>query len=614
MMKFFRKYNKQLLALFMALLMIVFIGGSALEGMLTPAQNRVVATSSVGEINYVDQQQANNTTELLGMINMNWRNPVGGSHKPLEVIDWILLEREANKLGTPTDTAFVRTSVSQEDLENMSRALRVKPARVLDAMGQLRAIQRTAFSIGAAAARDSLETVKVKAVMLPAKAFVDETQEFSEAELQAQFDKYKEKEAGGGLDFGYYQHPALKVQFIAISREKIAEQVKIANLEREARTFYDENKTKDRKFRRPADQIAPNTEGPAPEPYLSWEESKTIAETAVREKHAEGVVDRLANWLIQYASEPWVDAERDPDGYKKAPSVATDKEFYHALVKRIPPALTFSDAVVVWYSNWFTHEDANKTAMIGTTFFIPQGGSPTPFKDIVFRNQFSVPKVSDEEGVNTADYVALFQTSPYAMKNRLSGETYVFRIVEGRAGHPAESLAEVREQVVNDLRLQRAFEVAKGHAASLLSCEPGQSLKDAFEADAELKGAKAGSGINHYEPSPFSRVPKHMAGKGRPEDGVMVSGGVGLLPNDVVDGCFALEEAIDKKAVFEMPARADVMVVEWVETKRPDDESYLALRKQLTTQLAQMRIQEAMSDWLDPEQIRARNGFVLVER
>ena len=29
MMKFFRKYNKQLLAVFMALLMIVFIGGQA---------------------------------------------------------------------------------------------------------------------------------------------------------------------------------------------------------------------------------------------------------------------------------------------------------------------------------------------------------------------------------------------------------------------------------------------------------------------------------------------------------------------------------------------------------------------------------------------------------
>ena len=56
MMKFFRKHNKKLLAVFMTLLMIVFVGGSALQGLLTPRANRVVANSKYGPISFIDQE------------------------------------------------------------------------------------------------------------------------------------------------------------------------------------------------------------------------------------------------------------------------------------------------------------------------------------------------------------------------------------------------------------------------------------------------------------------------------------------------------------------------------------------------------------------------------
>ena len=62
MLKFFRRHNKKLLAVFMALLMIVFIGGSALESLLTPQSDWVVAESSLGSIGMADQRRA--TCEL----------------------------------------------------------------------------------------------------------------------------------------------------------------------------------------------------------------------------------------------------------------------------------------------------------------------------------------------------------------------------------------------------------------------------------------------------------------------------------------------------------------------------------------------------------------------
>ena len=65
MMKFFRKYNKALLAVFMVLLMVVFLGGSALDTLLSPSGDRVVATSAVGTISFVDQRMAEDTRSIL---------------------------------------------------------------------------------------------------------------------------------------------------------------------------------------------------------------------------------------------------------------------------------------------------------------------------------------------------------------------------------------------------------------------------------------------------------------------------------------------------------------------------------------------------------------------
>src|SRR6187431_699877 len=99
MMKFFRKYNKQLLAFFMALLMIVFIGGSALQGLLRPDPNVEIAKSNLGSISQLDQRAASNETDLLMSMGQNWQNPLFSSADPLTTADWILLSREAEKLG-----------------------------------------------------------------------------------------------------------------------------------------------------------------------------------------------------------------------------------------------------------------------------------------------------------------------------------------------------------------------------------------------------------------------------------------------------------------------------------------------------------------------------------
>ncbi len=633
MMKFFRKYNKQLLAFFMVGLMVVFVGGSALQGLLTPETNPVVAQSKYGPITYMDQQAANAQGNLLESLGLDWRHPAGWTPKPIESIDWILLRREAEQLGVDASQASVRSALSDPEfdarLNDLSQRLRVRPEALHGALADLRSIQQAASAVAGAsvpseaelmvAARNALETVALRVVALPAQLFVDESLEFSEEEIKAHFAKYREKERGKGLNFGYYQHPALRVQYVKIDRAAISDGITLANPERKARAYFEEHRTTDREFKRPEDPAAAGKiAGPPgpPDPYLTWEEAKDTAIANLRKQTADQAAERIASWITQYTTESFLEVDRGPDGYRPAPATVARPEYYDELIAKIPSSIAFANAVSVGTTDFFSEEQVEKVPELGGTSFRPERAlsQSLPFKTLAFRTQAIVPKVPTEEGTNPGDYLATFQTSPFPVTDVASGNLYVFRVIDARPGHVPESVDEVREEVVADLRLARAFGAAKARAESLRQCMSYQSLKEAYEADLELVDLKekpGGVGSGYFEPPPFSRVPKHMASRGRPAAGVFAGMGLGNLPNETIDECFALDHAADKTKVIELVERPAVILVEWVETKPAPEDEFNSLRKKLSEELADARWREAVADWLDPKNIQARAGFVL---
>jgi len=640
MMKFFRKHNKKLLAIFMAGLMIVFIGGSALQGLLTPQTNPVVANSNYGPVTLLDQKYANDQTNLLDMMGLDWRRPVPGGTNALETVDWIMLRREAKALGAEVTPAAIRASAKDESfftrVNDVAQRLRIKPDVIHGAMADFQSVQQAAFSVAGSTipseaellstARDALESVKIRAVLLPAAAFVDKKQQFSDAELKAQFEKYREKEPGQGLNFGYFRPPSLQVQLIEIDRQKVADAVGVANLDRKAKSYYEEYRTKDPAFRNktappgPDPAAAGMIEGPpAPpfDPYMDWESAKDIAVEALRKKYADEAVERIANWLVQYTDESWLEVERGKDGYKIAPAGVATLEYYDEVVRHIPTTMAFPGAVSIATTEFFTSEDAADVPRLGGTAFRTAPGVSQSFATLAFRTKAIVPDVFADERTNAADYLAPFQSCRFPLTDEKSGNVYVFRIVDSKPAHAPESVAEVRDQVMEDLRLARAFEAAKTRAESLHSCSATQSLQEAYEADADLVAFKEkaeGVYSGYVEPPPISRVLRHQASRGRSPTGVFGGIGVGNLANEVVDQFFALEHANEKMKVFELKDRAAVLLAEWVETRPPAEDDFNALRKELVTQLADARWRSAASIWLDPEKVRARTGFALVTK
>ena len=85
-----------------------------------------------------------------------------------------------------------------------------------------------------------------------------------------------------------------------------------------------------------------------------------------------------------------------------------------------------------------------------------------------------------------------------------------------------------------------------------------------------------------------------------------------MVPGEIIGEWFALEDTVNGVGVFKLPDRATVMVVEWVETDATDFDQYEEMKGQIAQQIADSRMREAISDWFNPDQIRARNGFELV--
>jgi hypothetical protein len=631
MMKFFRKYNKQLLAFFMALLMIVFIGGSALEGLLRPDPNFEIAKSNLGSISQQDQRAAVVETDLLMSMGQNWQNPLFSSAEPLTTVDWLLLSREAEKLGIATDDAAIRTNPGFDGMMDQVRIVahnrRVKPDVVVNAMAKLHAIRQAAMSMAAAstpseaeiisAARNSMERVKIRAVLLPAEAFVDKDATFSDEEINAHFNKYRDRELGPGIQFGYYRQPSIKVQYIKVDRDAIASKLKVPNEDRKAKTYYEENREKDPAFRRKPEELAAAPEGPEAPPYVAWEQAKETAITKLRKDYADENVQKIVDWLLSSMTEPWLGIAPSASGYKPAPAEVADLEYYDRLVKRLPPPLQFENSVTVNMTDFFTQQEASKVPELGP-LSVRSGQSlvSRSFGAMVFNNEAIVSEIPKGDKVNASEFLAKYQTAPFTLSDPRNGNAYVFRVVDSRPGGPAESIDQVRDEVIADLRLQKGFEAAKARAQSLRACcQASEILKDAYEADPDLaafresgEGAKTG----YFEPPAFSRIGQTPAWKGRPADGVFVGGGLGKLPNAIIDAIFALTDAADKLAVFELPDRAAVMTVEWVETIPAQEEEFAGTRKSLATQLSDNRWREFVDEWFDPEKIRARSGFQLV--
>ncbi|MGD2111169.1 MAG: hypothetical protein PVI86_17465, partial [Phycisphaerae bacterium] len=394
---------------------------------------------------------------------------------------------------------------------------------------------------------------------------------------------------------------------------------RIASLDRKAKAFFDENRQRRPEFRRPPEemQIEPLGEDehgppqPPPPPYLNWEEARETAVELVKIEEAGAAAQRIADWVVQYTAEPWIDVERDEEThYKTAPERVSEEGYYDLVLSRVPHTIAYPEAVSTRVSEFFNQENAEEVEAIGAANFRPERGAWESLRTLAFRSPGAVPAIPVKEGANVTDYLSFHETSRYPLADP-DGNVYVFRVVGSRPGHVPESIDEVRDRVIADLRLAKAYETARARAESLRSCAETETLAEAFESDLELVmlAEEGVPGIGYFDPAPFSRTTGNKDPISRADAGRFINGDIGMVPHDIVEEIFALAHAPVKSRVFELPGRATVMAVEWLETIPPDGDAFVDMRETLVLQVSMARTREALRDWMDAEKIRARNGF-----
>ena len=651
MMKFFRKYNKHLLAVFMAGLLVFWLGGTALDELVKPDYSKdVVGTSKkYGVILAADRMRARSQEDLrLALPNgqrLSWGQWNIAGAKPdeqIDVIEWILLEREAEHYGihvSPAEAKAKLESSSQlgitEDKVRSAAARKDVPADAMyEAVASYFSVARmlSLFQSGVIipepelrlTARNVFERASIEMVTLPASSFADPDQKFTEAELQAQFDKYKEEKAvPGTLSFGYYIEPTVDIQYIKVDPDKIKDQLRIEDdsLKRRAFDFWSANR-KDNRFqrspeemsalRKAAEDVSTNgekTPPPAISPlYETFEEAQAKAIDAIKIEEARSEAERVANKLSNMLKEPWYEIKADEENqFKPAPESVKKIEYYNETVAKLPKSMQYAPGIEV---NTITNvgiADLAELGGIATASWKSSSGIQLSFADMAFNVEglATIP----EERADKSMYLSLWETKAQRIQGA-DGALYLFRITKATEGRTPASVDEVADRVAADLRISAGMEKAKEAARTFTSTIGTNGLKDAWNADKALSEKITADRGGYKAPMAFVRDASSFFGQ---KNFVPT---IGKVTDEFITKSFELAEKGNESPVeiVELPGLAAVAVIKGKSLQPFYDKDYETRRNYLQAQMWQQKTAEMVSGYLNAKKIRERAGFKMGEK
>ena len=648
MMKFFRKYTKHLLAVFMALLLIVWLGADAMQSLMRPDRqnsSEKIGTALGKTVTLGELQRASNQGHLLRQLEKPWQAPwfmmaamVAGSRdmrearflaqqvrsEPLTEEEWMLLDLAAAASGVePSEESLERqrAEIPAAYLDNLRARTGVSLRQIDDALRSFIRVQDAAFqAIRAVKATDADvqdflrqtgEKVSVAMAVIPAEALIDPTFEPTAEAIAAHFEEHKNHapDPGAGRPFGYQQPETAQVEFIRVSVQPLV--ARQSEDDEKAFEYWEAHKSE---FLRPATQPATTTapgEPPAPEPpkpYETFSECREKVHDRLKLQAARAQALEIAEELIRNLQLAWKGSPvtQPEGGYKAIPEGVMAPDYYVSLANstRYPGVLSYGRTLP---------GDARALAaqpQIGRAS-IMEGPTPlVPFP----RAAFMVPQTSlkPADDPETARFFRnLYETCPRPVVDH-EGNAYVFRTIAVQPAHAPASLDEVREQVIADLRRVRAGEQARARAEQLAERAKAVGLKAALDEDADLKSKLGERGFQ--EPEPFARK-RMFAWGGRAQ---LFPGGPPEMAGDAefVDLCFSLADHEDRAArvaTYEQAMRNRWVVVEVRERVPLTTQEYEEQRPGAFAAVSMERRLDLLREWFSTEQIHSRAGWKPVQ-
>ncbi len=653
MMKFFRKYTKHLLAVFMALLLVIWLAGDALQSLLMNRGAQDKSERGTLDGRTITQEDAAPIFQQLDVLSRpelqsvtNWkmvwlsaldelgvRDDRSGIYQYhfgilmsrgdlLDEDEWFLLVTEArrNNMFVPNEAVEEFKATKGLIGPPLSRLRQHYPMKLInEAIRSYLMVQRQAVTackappVSEADVRDFVRQTSEKADVAVATLVATENSKFfdnnyapTEEELTKLFDKHKSsanQPHSQGLDFGYQQPEAVQIEYLRINADALRNKQQID--ETFAYNYWE--KHKDDFTREVAPESAPAS-GPAPPPrrdkYPTFTEARAEVITRLQKAKANEAALRIAREIIDELTKPWATNTTRPGAEQAAPESQPAEDAYAEA--HLKWSAKYPDVINRVSLPMLERDALGKNAELGqaTGKVGVQQGLPLSQAAFLVEGLADAP----EQGSDQLRYFRKpGQTCGVAFADA-QGNAFVFRTTAIRPKQPPANLDLVRERLVADARKLHAYERAGELAKSLRERAAKEGLEAAFRNDAELRNFIDEGALRH--PTPFART-ICMAQPGGPPH-VMPGNiqGVGSDPK-LLEAVFELATARTTTqphpvVVWDQPEQRQWLVIELRKILPPTTADYDQYRMQAVAYLQRERQKKLLVEWFDRAQIKTR--------
>jgi hypothetical protein len=625
-----------LLLIFMSLLLVVFLVGDVISrAQRGYGPEDAEIGQAFGEPVMLSQTRAAEVDFELAR-DLGWRTPQIATDDPRKRnLSMFLLMEEARRAGVRVGREQVREAFGQAGAGEVLAAIRNRTGRSLnsmyDAIARVHATMVLAeYEIGAAvgaslpeleqAYRDQTQNARVSISVIDSNALRAEVAEPTAEELQAHFEAGKDRETGHTeteLLYGYRIPNRIRIEYLTVDPDEIQPLVRVS--EKQARQYYEENK---HKYMKTVEETSPFVpEGAEPQKIpLTYEEVKDRAREDRRKDKAVQEAQRLANKILQAARRPWDMAPLDENNVRTTP--ASDSLTPFAELQR-----KFSTEYPVQYkrTELLTESDLIREPGLGRTTAVV-GRRRASISTLAFHVEgLATAEPEDEQAV-----LHLNEPGPLVVERRslqpgadlVPYQAYIFRVVEVVPSGPPASLDEVREAVVENVTLAKAFELTGEHARALAEAARAEGLTQAVASATELRtllgerdeppttepvipplADRYLKALEPFEPETFRRRPDDIKN-------------VGFAPK-LHDEVFALADAAGSDAgaehrvvVVPITGTRKWVVAELLAVEPIYRGEFEQIRRELERQNSWYQGRLFGGAWFSPENILSRAGFV----
>lgn len=372
------------------------------------------------------------TTEAAVMIRLQYRDSPGLANFILSNPSFMRqdIDRTLERFETSRPRLVERARLSEDQYDLILAQLR-GVTRLVNTYTRAARLSDVRTTIDAA---DLFDATFADALLLPADLVLDQHPAPTEQDIQAHFAAYAAAEPGTGTHgFGYVQPARVKLEWMELNRAAVFGAVQLDPLE--VARHYQRNRDK---FPGEYDAERPRIESTLREAKVDQVFAQFDALYKSRLKSAARGLD-VRNF-VRVLPDDW--AQRRP----AFNALAEDLRNTVTELTGVPIPLP---TVNIRVAQWTRLADARFLPGIGESV-LPSGARTVPFTDLL----------TQVHEINPASVANLQVGFPFELflTTRATGNRYYLCVLDARTPSPPDSIDEVRDQVVRDLRAKAAYD------------------------------------------------------------------------------------------------------------------------------------------------------------